>query len=1165
MATPIALDDELHWYKDAIIYELHIKAFCDGDADGIGDFQGLLQKLDYLQDLGITAIWLLPFYPSPLKDDGYDIADYYNINPSYGDITKFRHFLKEAHRRNLKVITELVINHTSDQHAWFQRARNAPKGSRERNYYVWTDNPEQYKDVRIIFQDFETSNWTWDPVAGQYFWHRFFHHQPDLNFANPQVQEEVFHIIDYWCKMGVDGFRLDAVPYLFEREGTNGENLPETHQFLKRLRTHVDQHFPGTVFLAEANMWPEDSASYFGNGDECHMNYHFPAMPRMFMSLQMEDRYPITDIFDQTPEIPATCQWAIFLRNHDELTLEMVTDEERDYMYKVYARDPKAKINLGIRHRLAPLLDNNRRKIELLNSLLFALPGTPVIYYGDEIGMGDNFYLGDRDGVRTPMQWSPDRNAGFSAANPQKLYLPLILDPEYHYESVNVETQRSNTSSLFWYMKRLISIRKKFKTFGRGNLAFVNVENPKVLAFTRSYEEETLLIVVNLSKFSQAAELEMAGYKGYVPVDVFSKNRFPVVKEDGLYFFTLAPHTFQWFVLEKAHPEMDEERPLPLLLVRQWDELMEGNARKLLENSILPRYLQKAKWFINREKIIYQVSITDYLRVSVGEQTVYWLLLEIAGDAGIPGLYQLPLVYTTEEAGKKLSETYPEALIASLKSGEGSGTLVDAFYTIEWQLDLLQKMAAHKTAQAKKATHRTGAGPASRIEYSGSAAFKKHWQEVKEVVPKIHTSDLYNISITFNGTYFLKMYRKIERAVHPDLEMTRFLSTDGKFIHIPAFMGSIEWKDSKGCIDLGQMQEMIENHGDGFGYFQERISNYIERLLAGDRKDAGAEKPLGTLAEPVPFEMLSEEMRELLGSPAAGEARLIGIRTAEMHLALASAVNARDFKPESFSLHYQRSLFSTLQSLVRETYQNLARHKTKLPPDLQARTEQIMAFRPQLLVILKKIYSKKLDTLKIRVHGNYHLGQILLTGKDIAINDFSGDPKDDFSERRLRRSPFVDLASMVMSFYEAAFEGFMNNQQFHGTDTRPLLPMASMWAHYMSGFFIGGYKEIVKGSSLVPAGSEDFEMMLQNYIIQKALQVFNDYLKNVPERLIIPQTVLRSVLRVPVAAPVATLAVPTAAPIAASDTVPIPAAPSLPLSGSDTKPIPAPTTVKGVV
>jgi maltose alpha-D-glucosyltransferase / alpha-amylase len=416
----IELDEELHWYKDAIIYELHIKAFFDSNADGIGDFQGLLTKLDYLENLGVTAIWLLPFYPSPLRDDGYDISDYYSINPSYGNIASFKRFLKEAHKRNLKVITELVINHTSDQHPWFQRARRAKPGSAYRNYYVWSDDPEKYKDARIIFNDFEKSNWTWDDVADQYYWHRFYSHQPDLNFDNPRVQKEIFKILDYWFDMGVDGFRLDAIPYLFQRENTNCENLPETHIFLKKLRKHVDSKYRGKLLLAEANMWPEDSAAYFGDGDECHMNYHFPIMPRMFMALKMEDRYPLTDIFDQTPDIPETCQWAMFLRNHDELTLEMVTDEERDYMYKVYTKDPKAKINMGIRHRLAPLLDNNRRKIELMNYLLFSLSGTPVLYYGDEIGMGDNYYLGDRDGVRTPMQWSADRNAGFSGGESAK-------------------------------------------------------------------------------------------------------------------------------------------------------------------------------------------------------------------------------------------------------------------------------------------------------------------------------------------------------------------------------------------------------------------------------------------------------------------------------------------------------------------------------------------------------------------------------------------------------------------------------------------------------------------------------------------------------------------------------------------------------------------------
>ncbi len=656
------IDDKLHWYKDAIIYELHIKAFCDGNGDGIGDFGGLMTKLDYLQDLGVTAIWVLPFYPSPLKDDGYDISDYYNINPRYGNIEEFKIFMQEAHKRNLKVITELVINHTSDQHPWFQRARTAPKGSPERDFYVWTDDPNQWKDVRIIFTDYEASNWTWDPVAQQYYWHRFFYHQPDLNYDSPLVQAEIIKILDFWCGMGVDGFRLDAVPYLFEREGTNGENLPETHAYLKTLRAHVDEKWPGTVFLAEANMWPEDSASYFGDGDECHMNYHFPVMPRMFMALQMEDRYPITDIFEQTPAIPDNCQWAIFLRNHDELTLEMVTDEERDYMYKVYAKDPKAKINLGIRHRLAPLMDNNRRRIELMNGLLFSMPGTPVIYYGDEIGMGDNFYLGDRDGVRTPMQWSPDRNAGFSNTNPHKLYLPVILDPEYNYEAVNVEMQRSNTSSLFWYMKRMISMRKKFKAFGRGDMKFLSAENPKVLVFTRTYNSETLLVVVNLSKYSQAATVDLSGFKGYVPVEIFSKNKFPVIREDTPYFFTLGSYGYEWFLLKKTSAA-NEQPEVPTLKMTDWQNFSQKDLITELQDNILPEYLLKTSWFVGRRREIHNIVITNKVSVPLPSNEAFLLLFEVNYASGLPEFYQLPVVYATGKIADSLAKNCPEAML----------------------------------------------------------------------------------------------------------------------------------------------------------------------------------------------------------------------------------------------------------------------------------------------------------------------------------------------------------------------------------------------------------------------------------------------------------------------------------------------------------------------
>src|SRR5437870_2532845 len=594
------------WYKDAIIYELHVRTFHDSNADGIGDFRGLIEKLDYLQELGISAIWLLPFYPSPLKDDGYDIANYLDVNPNYGTLDDFRAFLDAAHERGLRVITELVINHTSDQNPWFKKSRRAAPGSPEREVYVWSDTPEKYKDARIIFKDFETSNWSWDPIAKSYYWHRFYSHQPDLNFDNPAVHEVVEQVCDFWLKLGVDGLRLDAVPYLYEREGTNCENLPETHVYLKKLRSHIDAHFSGRMLLAEANQWPEDAVSYFGNGDESHMNFHFPLMPRMFMALQMEDRFPIIDILEQTPAIPDNCQWAMFLRNHDELTLEMVTDEERDYMWRVYANDPTARINLGIRRRLAPLLANSRRKMELLNTMLLSMPGTPIIYYGDEIGMGDNIYLGDRNGCRTPMQWSPDRNAGFSRANPQQLYLPVTIDPEYHYEAINVENQQKNLSSLLWWTRRVIAMRRNFKAFSRGSLEFLYPDNAKVLAFLRRWENETIVVVANLSRFAQSAELDLSRFAGYVPMEVFSRNLFRPIRKSR-YVITLGPHAHYWFAL---HAPTDGRRAprkkvVPVINAPiELEKLLTNGQRATIEGEILPRYLQTCRWFGSKARTV---------------------------------------------------------------------------------------------------------------------------------------------------------------------------------------------------------------------------------------------------------------------------------------------------------------------------------------------------------------------------------------------------------------------------------------------------------------------------------------------------------------------------------------------------------------------------------
>ena len=628
------------WYKDAVIYELHVRAFADGNGDGIGDFEGLTSKLDYLQDLGVTALWLLPFYPSPLKDDGYDISDYNDIHPDYGTLQDFKVFLRAAHERGLRVITELVINHTSDQHPWFQRARKAASGSKARDFYVWSDSQEKYQEARIIFKDFEPSNWAWDGVAKAYYWHRFYSHQPDLNFDNPAVRAAILDALDFWLGMGVDGLRLDAVPYLYEREGTSCENLAETHAFLKELRRHVDQNYKNRMLLAEANQWPEDAAAYFGAGDECHMAFHFPVMPRLFMGVHMEDRFPIIDILTQTPRIPDTSQWALFLRNHDELTLEMVTDEDRDYMYQVYATDPQARINLGIRRRLAPLLGNNRRKMELLKSLLFSLPGTPVLYYGDEIAMGDNYYLGDRNGVRTPMQWSADRNAGFSRANPQRLYLPVIIDPEHHYETVNVDAQQQNLNSFLWWVKRLIALRKRYRAFGTGDIEFLYPQNRRVLVFTRSFEEERILVVANLSRFVQYAELDLSAYKGMVPLELFGQTEFPSIGELP-YFLTLGPHSFYWFKLEP--PRKTESRAAPaqgelvtLNVNGGWDEVFTGSARTALERS-LPAYLKACRWFGGKARRMRSATILQAVPFKYDASAVYLAAIAIQyqeGDSG---------------------------------------------------------------------------------------------------------------------------------------------------------------------------------------------------------------------------------------------------------------------------------------------------------------------------------------------------------------------------------------------------------------------------------------------------------------------------------------------------------------------------------------------------
>ena len=886
------------WYKDAVIYELHVKTFHDSNGDGIGDFRGLIEKLDYLHELGITAIWLLPFYPSPLRDDGYDIADYYDVNPHFGTLEDFQAFLAAAHALGLRVITELVINHTSDQNPWFQKSRRAAPGSPEREMYVWSDSPEKYKDARIIFKDFETSNWSWDPLAKAYYWHRFYAHQPDLNFDNPAVHEEVQKVLDFWLKMGVDGLRLDAVPYLYEREGTSCENLPETHVYLKKLRAHLDAKFPGVMLLAEANQWPEDAVAYFGKGDESHMNFHFPLMPRMFMSLQMEDRFPIIDILDQTPAIPDNCQWAMFLRNHDEFTLEMVTDEERDYMWRVYATDPTARINLGIRRRLAPLLANSRRKIELLNILLFSMPGTPVIYYGDEIGMGDNFYLGDRNGCRTPMQWSSDRNAGFSKANPQQLYLPITIDPEYHYEAINVENQQKNLSSLLWWTRRVIAMRKSFKAFSRGSLEFLFPENAKVLAFLRRYEEETILVVANLSRFSQVAEIDLSRFSGCALREVFSQNVFPVIKKSP-YVITLGPHAHYWLALQAQKEKRGAKKDFvpTISAVLDLSMLLADGQRKQIEREILPNYIRNCRWFGAKAKTVRDMRVAEEVPIGSGKNAARFWFVEVNYIDGPQEMYALPVQIAQGEAARSIRRSAPHAVLARFDGSE-EAVLHDAVWDASFREALFRLMSNGERLRGK-------AG-----ELIGSSATPTQGGSQEEVLPsQVLSAEQSNSSMLFGNKLFLKLYRKLEDGVNPDVEVTRFLSERGQFTGVPGVRRrhriSSPSLRTNCCLFVA---ERGKNEGDAWALTLGSVGRFYERVLARKADLQNQSAILGALLD------------ELIGGIYPEKAKLLGQRTGEMHRALASAADDPAFAPEPFNAMAQRSVYQTMRASLRRAF-----------------------------------------------------------------------------------------------------------------------------------------------------------------------------------------------------------------------------------------------------
>jgi maltose alpha-D-glucosyltransferase/alpha-amylase len=1075
------LEDNPFWYRDAIIYQLHIKAFADSDADGMGDFRGLISRLDYLQQLGITAIWLLPFYPSPLRDDGYDISDYYTVNPSYNSLREFKQLLRAAHARGIRVITELVLNHTSDQHPWFQRARRAPPGSAHRDFYVWSDTPEKYAEARIIFQDFETSNWTWDPVAKAYYWHRFYSHQPDLNFENPRVQSEMLRVIDFWMRLGVDGVRLDAVPYLFEREGTNCENLPETHAFLKKLRAHLDSSFKNRMLLSEANQWPEDAAAYFGQGDESNMAFHFPLMPRMFMAIEMEDRFPIVDILDQTPAIPEGCQWAIFLRNHDELTLEMVTDEERDYMYRVYASDPRARINLGIRRRLAPLMGNNRRKIELMNILLFSLPGTPIIYYGDEIGMGDNYFLGDRNGVRTPMQWNPDRNAGFSKAGSQKLFLPVIIESEYHYESINVENQEQNSSSLLWWMRRTIAMRKRFKAFGLGSLEMLPSDNPKVMTFMREYGEERILVVVNLSRFSQTVTVDLSRYSGMVPEELFSRNRFPMIQESR-YHFTMGPHDHFWFVLrgEEAGSESRDERlRLKLREGRPWWDVLRGKSGERLCNEVIPHYLQRVSWFFGKGRVISQISIFDTCQLRQKEEQFLLAFVQVTYTEWTSEIYLIPLTWLSNERVQSLTERHPLLTIAQLSLGDVEGLLCDAVYFEEFRELLLTMMSDRARVSSANGSQLVG------LRGSGINRTSPHRTELfpSRVVSVVQN----NTSILYGDRLLFKMYRKLEPGSNPEPEILRFLAGKRRFRNVPSYSGMIEYHTESGkTYDIGILQTYILCHGDGWRNTLTSLSQFIEYLLSHRHDLPKLPSRLPTLLDVVD-EGIPERFSDLVRGLHLEMALLLGRRTAELHRALATGSGDAEWTMEEFSTLYQRSIFQSMRGLLRRNFQRLLSSLPLLPEGVRQRALRVMAAEKELMASLHQITDRRLSAMKARIHGDFHLGQALFTGKDFAFIDFEGEPFHSLSERRLKRSPLRDVAGMIHSFHFAAMTTLAHHCASHPDDAELLEPWLEAWYTYVSGSYLRGYLHAMKSSPLVPMEREELEIMLRCFLIQKSV------------------------------------------------------------------------------
>jgi maltose alpha-D-glucosyltransferase/alpha-amylase len=1067
------LESDDLWFKDAIIYQLHVKAFADSNNDGIGDFAGLTERLDYLQELGVTALWLLPFYPSPGRDDGYDISDYRHINPDFGNMQDFRRFMQEAKKRNLRVITELVVNHTSDQHPWFQRARRSKPGSDARNWYVWSESDQRYAGTRIIFTDTEKSNWTWDPVAQSYYWHRFFGHQPDLNFDNPRVLKAISAVMKRWLDLGVDGFRLDAIPYLCERDGTNNENLPETHEIIRKIRAELDSYAPGKLLLAEANQWPEDVSAYFGDGDECHMAYHFPLMPRIFMAIAQEDRFPIADILRQTPDIPVNCQWALFLRNHDELTLEMVTDVERDYLWSTYATDPRARINLGIRRRLATLMDNDRRKIELMTALLMSFPGTPIIYYGDEIGMGDNIYLGDRNGVRTPMQWTPDRNGGFSRCDPARLYLPMIMDPVYGYEAVNVEAQSRSLASLLSWTKRLISVRKSSKVFGRGSLTFIRPANRSVLVYVRQYQDEVILCVANLSRSAQAAEIDLSPWRGRVPLELLGRTNFPPIG-DRPYNITLAPYGFFWFRLcEPAGSPSEAPRIAPefetLVVTSGWDSLLQGRGRRILEHDVLPTYLSGRRWFAERGHRAPSTTLSSAIPLAAGDPGISLAVIEAKGERDTSN-YLLPLTirWNRIDRGQQTPNT-----LAAVRRGPNEGMLLDVTTDAAFISLLLDKVHKAETIETPEGR---------RLEFRPTERFSNAAAPPVENVRAVETEQT-NTTALVGSNYVVKLFRRLEPGVNPELEVGRFLTDTAGFANTPPLLGTVELVDGETRSAVAVVHGFVENQGDAWSVTNAYLDRFVDeqRLLS-------AEAPVESVEEAAYLRWM----------------RQTGQRLAEMQSALASRDDVAAFAPEPITPDDIRGWSEQLLRRAEHVFDQLTHRQADLKPSDRAVVDQLLALLPSLPMKLRAMLPAAIDALKIRHHGDLHLGQMLIVKDDIFIIDFEGEPRRTLEERRRRTPAARDLAGLIRSIdysvVAALGRALKTTSDEHGKIAHAL----QGWREHATAALLTSYREFLGDTRLWPADPPATDRLLDFFLLEKAFYEIEYELAHRPDWLNVP-------------------------------------------------------------